>query len=191
MSLELALNLVLAALLVAVIVYAMRLHKRLGAWRDGKAELDRAATQFAKAAERAEAAVAELKMASEASGRLLEDQTRTALALKDDLEMLVARAAPAADQLLDRLQARPTAAPVAVVVPEPRAQMPSAPTSLGAAAARVPLRAAAAPVPAAAPERSQERSPVRSMAEQELLRAIADRRKAATPVATQAGARGA
>jgi hypothetical protein len=191
MSLELALNLVLAGLLVAVIVYAMRLHKRLGAWRDGKAELDRAATQFAKAAERAEAAVAELKMASEASGRLLEDQTRTALALKDDLEMLVARAAPAADQLLDRLQARPSAAPVAVAVPEPRAQMSSAPTSLGAAAARVPLRAAAAPVAAAAPERAQERSPVRSMAEQELLRAIADRRKAATPVATQAGARGA
>ncbi len=190
MSLELALNLVLAGLLVAVIVYAMRLHKRLGAWREGKAELDRAATQFAKAAERAEAAVAELKMASEASGRLLEDQTRTALALKDDLEMLVARAAPAADQLLDRLQARPAAAPIAVAVPEPRAQMPSAPTSLGAAAARVPLRAAAVTV-AAAPERTQERSPVRSMAEQELLRAIADRRKATTPVATQAGARGA
>jgi hypothetical protein len=123
MSLELALNLVLAGLLVAVIVYAVRLHKRLGAWREGKAELDRAATQFAKAAERAEAAVAELKMASEASGRLLEDQTRTALALKDDLEMLVARAAPAADQLLDRLQVRPAAAsaPVAVAAVEPRA----------------------------------------------------------------------
>ncbi len=198
MSLELALNLVLACLLVAVIVYAMRLHKRLGAWRDGKAELDRAATQFAKAAERAEAAVAELKMASEASGRLLEDQTRTALALKDDLEMLVARAAPAADQLLDRLQVRPAAAaaPVAVAVPEPRAQMSAAqmsgaPTSLGAAAARVPLRAAAVPVAAAASERAQERSPVRSMAEQELLRAIAERRKAANPVASQAGARGA
>jgi hypothetical protein len=190
MSLELALNLVLAVLLVAVIVYAMRLHKRLGAWRDGKAELDRAATQFAKAAERAEAAVAELKMASEASGRLLEDQTRTALALKDDLEMLVARAAPAADELLDRLQARPATAPVAVAMPEPRAQMVPQPTSLGAAAARVPLRAAATSVAPAAIERAQERSPVRSMAEQELLRAIADRRKGATPAA-QAGARGA
>jgi hypothetical protein len=187
MSLELALNLVLAGLLVAVIVYAVRLHKRLGAWREGRAELDRAAIQFAKAAERAEAAVAELKMASEASGRLLEDQTRTALALKDDLEMLVARAAPAADHLLDRLQARPAAAPAPVAVPEPRTQMPSAPSSLGAAAARVPLRAAAAPVAPAAPERS----PVRSMAEQELLRAIADRRKAASPSTAQAGARGA
>lgn len=190
MSLELALNLVLAGLLVAVIVYAVRLHKRLGAWREGKAELDRAATQFAKAAERAEAAVAELKMASEASGRLLEDQTRTALALKDDLEMLVARAAPAADHLLDRLQVRTSTAPVAAAAAEPRAQMPAAPTSLGAAAARVPLRAAAPSAPAA-PERSQERSPVRSMAEQELLRAIADRRNAAAPVSTKAGARGA
>ncbi|MCA3262726.1 MAG: hypothetical protein ING44_12360 [Telmatospirillum sp.] len=190
MSLELALNLVLAGLLVAVIVYAVRLHKRLGAWREGKAELDRAATQFAKAAERAEAAVAELKMASEASGRLLEDQTRTALALKDDLEMLVARAAPVADHLLDRLQTRPLAgsAPIAVAAVDQRTQMPTAPTSLGAAAARVPLRAATAPI---ASERAEERSPVRSMAEQELLRAIADRRKAATPAAAQAGARGA
>jgi hypothetical protein len=184
MNLELALNLVLAALLVAVIVYAMRLHKRLGAWRDGKSELDRAATQFAKAAERAEAAVAELKAASQASGRLLEDQTRTALALKDDLEMLVARAAPAADQLLDRLQTRPSSAP-APLEAEPRGH---APTLLGAAAARVSLRAAALP---AVPERGQDRSPVRSMAEQELLRAIADRRRAAIPAAAQAGARGA
>lgn len=184
MGLETALNLVLAGLLVAVIVYAVRLHKRLGAWRDGKVELDRAAQQFSKAAERAEAAIAELKMASEASGRLLEDQTRTALALKDDLEILVARAAPAADNLLERqLQSRPYPPPQPAMSAEPRAPMQSAPTSLGLAAARVPLRAAAEPV--------QERSPVRSMAEQELLRAIADRRKGAAPATIQAGARGA
>jgi hypothetical protein len=198
MGLETALNLVLAGLLVAVIVYAVRLHKRLGAWRDGKVELDRAALQFSKAAERAEAAIAELKMASEASGRLLEDQTRTALALKDDLEMLVARAAPAADQLLERqLQSRPYPPPQPVMPAEPRAPMQSTPTSLGLAAARVPLRAPAERVtaerPAAEPaaEPVQERSPVRSMAEQELLRAIADRRKAAVPPNIQAGARGA
>lgn len=171
MGMELALNLVLAGLLAAVIVYAILLNKRLGAWRDGKAELAKAAAQFTAAAERAELAIVELKAASEASGRLLEDQTRKALALKDDLEMLVERADPVADRMVERLRPRPAPEPV------------PAPSALSVAAARVPLRAAAARVDA-----EETRSPVRSMAEQELLRAIAERRNT---TGQPMGARGA
>jgi len=168
MGLELALNGVLAALMVAVIVYAMLLNKRLGNWREGKAELQRATAEFVKAATRAEEAIAELKAASEASGRLLEDQTRKALSLKDDLEMLVHRAEPTADRLSDALRPR-AVAPVALREPAPvpvrvREEMPG-------------RRAAVEPEP--------ERGPSRSLAEQELLRAIADRRKGGT----QTGAR--
>jgi len=176
MGIELALNLVLAGLLAAVIVYAILLNKRLGAWRDGKAELAKAAAQFTAAAERAELAIVELKAASEASGRLLEDQTRRALFLKDDLEMLVERAEPVADRLVDRVRAG--ASPVQT----PQTQTP---TPLSNAAARVPLR------PAALAETAEVRSPVRSMAEQELLRAIAERRKAGASAGAQFGARGA
>jgi hypothetical protein len=186
MGIELALNLVLAGLLAAVIVYAILLNKRLGAWRDGKAELAKAAAQFTAAAERAELAIVELKAASEASGRLLEDQTRRALFLKDDLEMLVERAEPVADRLVDRVRAG--ASPVQM----PQMQMPpvqtpqtQTPTPLSNAAARVPLR------PAALAETADVRSPVRSMAEQELLRAIAERRKAGASAGAQFGARGA
>jgi hypothetical protein len=165
MGLDLALNIVLAALLLAVIVYAVRLNRKLGSWRAGRAELERATAEFVKAAERAEAAIDALKAASEASGRLLEDQTRQALSLKDDLEMLVNRAEPAADRLSDALRPRPVSAPQPIVVREP---------------APLPARAReSAPAPrAVAADLPPERGPVRSQAEQELLRAIADRRKA-------------
>ena len=167
MSLELALNGVLAVLLVAVIVYAALLNRRLGSWREGRAELARASSEFVKAAERAEAALAELRAASEASGRLLEDQTRKALSLRDDLEVLMARAEPAADRLMDAVRpARPASAPVPVpaTAPAPRAVSP--------------LRVAEPPA---------ERAPPRSSAEQDLLRAIAERRKGSLP--QPAGAR--
>jgi len=106
MGLDLALNLVLAVLLAAVIVYAWRLHKRLGTWRDGKAELDRTIKEFNEAAKRAEAAVADLKNAGEAAGKLLEDQTRKAISLKDDLEYIVARAEPVADRAAENVRER-------------------------------------------------------------------------------------
>jgi hypothetical protein len=155
MSLELALNGVLAVLLVAVIVYAALLNRRLGNWREGRAELARASSEFVKAAERAEAALAELRAASEASGRLLEDQTRKALSLRDDLEVLMSRAEPAADRLMEAVRpARPAVAPAPVPAPAPRAV--------------APLRAAEPPA---------DRAPPRSTAEQDLLRAIAERRK--------------
>lgn len=170
MGLELALNGVLAALMVAVIVYAMLLNKRLGNWREGKAELQRATAEFVKAATRAEEAIAELKAASEASGRLLEDQTRKALSLKDDLELLVHRAEPTADRLSDVLR--------------PRAVAPATPVALREPAPG-PARVREEMPPRRAIEPEPDRGPGRSLAEQELLRAIADRRKGGT----QSGAR--
>jgi hypothetical protein len=173
MGLELALNGVLAVLMVAVIVYAMLLNKRLGNWREGKAELQRATSEFVKAATRAEEAIAELKAASEASGRLLEDQTRKALSLKDDLEILVHRAEPTADRLSDSLRPRAVA------------QVPAPPAVREREFAGVPARTRDEMPPVRAAEPPLERGPTRSLAEQELLRAIADRRKGGA----QAGAR--
>ncbi|MBI1244116.1 MAG: hypothetical protein GC202_03845 [Alphaproteobacteria bacterium] len=164
MGLDLALNGVLAALLLAVIVYAIRLNRKLGSWREGRVELERATAEFVKAAERAEEAIAELKAASDASGKLLEDQTRKALSLKDDLELLVHRAEPAADRLSDALRPR------AVMASAPIAVRENAPLPARAREERPAVRQSPA-------DGAGERGPVRSQAEQELLRAIADRRK--------------
>jgi hypothetical protein len=162
MGIDLALNLVLATLLVAVIVYAWRLHKRLGTWRDGKADLERTIKEFSAAATRAEAAIADLKIAGEAAGRLLEDQTRKAVALKDDLEYVVARAPPIADRATDGARAPAQAA---------RMRSDASPSGDEERLMRDAIKFAE--------REGSERQAQRSQAEQELLKAIADRRRGA------------
>ncbi|MCA3267261.1 MAG: hypothetical protein ING19_14460 [Azospirillum sp.] len=178
MGMELALNLVLAALLVAFIFYAWRLHKRLGTWREGKAELDRTIKEFNEAARRAEAAIADLKIAGEAAGRLLEDQTRKAVALKDDLEYIVARATPIADRAAEGARyAAASAAPARA----PRAEA-AAPTGEEERLLRDAIKFAE--------REGTERQTQRSQAEQELLKAIAERRRGAAVALAGAAALG-
>lgn len=211
MGLDVALNLVLAVLLAAVIVYAWRLHKRLGTWRDGKAELDRTIKEFNEAAKRAEAAVADLKNAGEAAGKLLEDQTRKAISLKDDLEYIVSRAEPIADRAAEnvrereRERERPQVARRAErneryereeryarderPAREERYAREAPPASVSDEEDRL-LRDAIrfAEREGGAREDNDRPAAPRSTAEQELLKAIAERRRGAPP-ATRAGAR--
>lgn len=211
MGLDVALNLVLAVLLAAVIVYAWRLHKRLGTWRDGKAELDRTIKEFNEAAKRAEAAVADLKNAGEAAGKLLEDQTRKAISLKDDLEYIVSRAEPIADRAAEnvrereRERERPQVARRAErnerYEREERYARDERPAREERYARETPsasvsdeedrlLRDAIrfAEREGGAREDNERPAAPRSTAEQELLKAIAERRRGAPP-ATRAGAR--
>jgi len=211
MGLDVALNLVLAVLLAAVIVYAWRLHKRLGTWRDGKAELDRTIKEFNEAAKRAEAAVADLKNAGEAAGKLLEDQTRKAISLKDDLEYIVSRAEPIADRAAEnvrereRERERPQVARRAErneryereeryarderPARDERYAREAPPASVSDEEDRL-LRDAIrfAEREGGAREDNERPAAPRSTAEQELLKAIAERRRGAPP-ATRAGAR--
>ncbi len=211
MGLDVALNLVLAVLLAAVIVYAWRLHKRLGTWRDGKAELDRTIKEFNEAAKRAEAAVADLKNAGEAAGKLLEDQTRKAISLKDDLEYIVARAEPVADRAAEnvrereRERERPQVARRAERNERYEREERSTREERYARDDRYEREAPAASASdeedrllrdairfaereGGARENNDRPAAPRSTAEQELLKAIAERRRGAPP-ATRAGAR--
>lgn len=211
MGFDVALNLVLAVLLAAVIVYAWRLHKRLGTWRDGKAELDRTIKEFNEAAKRAEAAVADLKNAGEAAGRLLEDQTRKAISLKDDLEYIVARAEPVADRAAEnvrereRERERPQVARRAERNDRYEREERYARDERPAREERYAREAPPAPVSdeedrllrdairfaereGGARDDNDRPAAPRSTAEQELLKAIAERRRGAPP-ATRAGAR--
>lgn len=211
MGLDLVLNIVLAVLLAAVIVYAWRLHKRLGTWREGKAELDRTIKEFNEAAKRAEAAVADLKNAGEAAGRLLEDQTRKAISLKDDLEYIVSRAEPIADRAAenvrererererpqvarraernDRYEREERASREERYAREDRYEREASPASVSDEEDRL-LRDAIrfAEREGGARDNNERPAAPRSTAEQELLKAIAERRRG-TPPATRAGAR--
>ena len=101
-------------LLVATIVYAWELNRRLATWRSDKGELEKLIERFNQAAQRAETGIATLKAASEDTGRTLNREIVKAQSLRDDLAFLIERAEPIADRLMDQTRgARPMASPVA------------------------------------------------------------------------------
>jgi hypothetical protein len=119
-----ALDLMIAGLLVAVIAYAVILNRRLMAWRQDKAEFERLIASFNLAAARAETGVERLKAASEETGKSLQQATTKGRALCDDLSYLIERAEPLADRLVDSVRAsRRTGASTEVPRPsEPAAE---------------------------------------------------------------------
>ncbi len=95
MSFSLALDILVAVLLVVTIVYAAILNRRLGAFRSHKSELDALAASFTEATLRADESVGKLKiMADDLQVRLDKAQ-----ALHDDLVFLIDRGGSEADRL--------------------------------------------------------------------------------------------
>ena len=92
---SLALDIVLAVLLVATIGYAMVLNKKLGDLRRHKEELERLAATFAESTARAKDSISHLKR----STINLQADTAKAAGLKDDLKYLIDRGSSAADRL--------------------------------------------------------------------------------------------
>lgn len=104
-SLGIALDLMIVGLLVAMIVFAVILNRRLLAWRQDKAEFERLIAAFNLAAARAEAGVERLKTASEETGKALHQAVTKGRSLHDDLSYLIERAEPLADRLMDSVRA--------------------------------------------------------------------------------------
>jgi hypothetical protein len=199
------LDVIVAALLVATIVYAMRLNRRLSVLREDRAQLQDMIKGLQKATQQAEEAVGGLRLGAADAGRALHEVVERAQALRADLMFITEKADTAADRLEAVLKAqRETPAPV------------EAPLSAQAAAARDPRRRPAgrpeleavaadakgsqsrlssllkqaeaapvagpstaprpAPAPAAAPVDDAERAAPQSRAERDLLRALEGRR---------------
>lgn len=186
---------IVAALMVAMIVYCIRLDRRLGALRQNDAPIRALIGELQAAAERAEGAVGHLKAAGLDAERSLQQAIRTAQAVEDDLvrrgrfatvssaprgaaEPPVAMAAgrqPAAAAPAARREARSVAAPgqqaarqaaVRPAVTRPAVARPAVP--------KPPDARPAVPRPAPPPRvAAPASSPApRSEAERELLRAI-------------------
>ena len=99
MTVSLFLNGIVAALLVATIVYSIRLNSRLEVLRKGKDEVAAYIAEFNKSVGSAEVALAQLKEASGKSGHELKNLVGKAQALRDDLSFLMERGADMADRL--------------------------------------------------------------------------------------------
>lgn len=125
MPISLALDILVAFLLIITIGYAMVLNRRLGGLRRDKAELERMAKGFGEATTRAEASIGKLKSAADG----LKEQMQKAQALRDDLTFLVERGGVAADRLEAGVRsARGKAGPGVETRPAPRDEAPAADT---------------------------------------------------------------
>ena len=95
MNFSLALDILLAVLLVATIGYAMVLNRKLGNLRRHKEELEGLAATFSQSTARANDSIARLKNSTAG----LQTDTAKAAGLKDDLKFLIDRGTSAADRL--------------------------------------------------------------------------------------------
>jgi hypothetical protein len=92
MTLAVALDILVALLLVAAIVAAVMLNRRFAAFRATRAEFEQVIERFNLAAARAEAGVNGLKANAEATGASLQQAIVKAQALRTDLALLIERA---------------------------------------------------------------------------------------------------
>ena len=99
-QLTLVLEIVGAALLVVMIVYAVRLNRRLSTLQEDKAEFERLLISFTDSTSRAESSVARLKAGATDTAQSLQNSVTQAQALRDDLSFMVDRA----DELANRLE---------------------------------------------------------------------------------------
>jgi hypothetical protein len=88
----LALNLLLAGLLLAALVIGVRLERRLKAVREGQLAFTQAVTELDQAATKARQGLAELRLASDESTDLLGSRITRARDAADRLEKLLGRA---------------------------------------------------------------------------------------------------
>lgn len=177
MELSLILDVVVAVLLAATIVYAALLNRRLQGLRANKAEFEAMVTEFNEATRRTEGAIQALRLAADQTAKALSAQVERGQALRDELQFLTNRADGAAERITSRGE------PPAPAAPRPQ---PARPQPVPAAAAQPPRPVT--PAPAATPRPAPAPAPVssiddeaegeggRSKAEQDLLKALRELR---------------
>jgi hypothetical protein len=116
MNVSIAVELIVAGLLSAAIVWAIILDRRLRDLRSGKDGVKQAVMDLVGATARAEAAIAALRQAADNAGTRLANAQFGAKATSDELNLLVGAAEGLAERLAtQRAQARP--APVRPAMP--------------------------------------------------------------------------
>lgn len=178
MELSLILDVVVAVLLAATIIYAALLNRRLQGLRANKAEFEAMVTEFNEATRRTEGAIQALRLAADQTAKALSVQVERGQALRDELAFLTNRADGAAERITSRAE------PVAQAAPRPQPQ-PARPQPVPVAAAPPrPVAPSSSPAPRPAPapasvasaDDEAESEGGRSKAEQDLLKALRELR---------------
>jgi hypothetical protein len=153
MNLALILDVLLIFLLLATIVYAMVLHRRLAMLRSEKEGLETFLDRMSQATAKADASLKGIRQTAEQAQAMLNDPMVKAQALRDELLFLIDRADGSAERL------------AAATSGKVREEAPAAPGPV-----RKPARRAA-PAPAPQPEAAADDG-ARSQAERDLMNAL-------------------
>ncbi len=115
LSLPVAIDALVAVLLIATIVYAVVLNRKLAALRDAKVEMEALVARFAESTAQAESGIQTLKAHATNSGASLDSIVNRAHGLADDLTFLIERGSSLANRLEGAIEsARVTRGPSAV-----------------------------------------------------------------------------
>jgi hypothetical protein len=181
-ELSLALDIIVAVLLVVTIAYAMVLNRRLDVLRKNKAELEALSANFGEATSRAGDSIQQLRDAAQD----LYGTMKKADSIHDDLIFMVERGGTSADRLEEAIRGARGVATEQSAAPEPNIEPQLEPNPEPAREPRRPARAkrngAIAPTVAERALRSRRQSPApadiaaravaKSQAEEELLLAL-------------------
>lgn len=156
MNLALVLDIVLICLLLATIVYAMVLHRRLTMLRSEKEGLEVFLDRMSQATAKADASLRGIRQTAEEAQGMLNEPVVRAQALRDELLFLIERADGTAERLAGATSGKlQTAAPPQEAAP-----------------ARKPVRRAAPAQPSAADAGDGPEGGARSQAERDLMNAL-------------------
>jgi hypothetical protein len=106
MTLSIILDILVSALLLTTIAYAVLLSRRLGALRNDKRELEALVAGLDSSSQRAEAGIAALKEAAERIGQQLQQRVDQGKALQGDLSYIIDLGGGLADRLEGTIRAR-------------------------------------------------------------------------------------
>lgn len=106
LQLSLVLDVLVAILLIATIIYAIILNRKLGRLRADRAEFETMIARFVDATQKADAGLKGLKATAEEVGRSLQQPTDRAVAIRDELVFMIERADALAEKLANRTSPR-------------------------------------------------------------------------------------
>jgi len=126
-SVPVVLDMIIAILLVATIVYAFVLNRKLSVLRNAKAEMEMLVARFADSTAKAESGIQNLKAHASESGAALDSMTTRAAGLAGDLSFLVEKGTSLANRLEKAIESARSEAPgVAVTHPFRSDRVPGA-----------------------------------------------------------------
>lgn len=128
--LSLIMNGAIIVLLVATIVFALRLTRNLNAFRQSRGELEKLIAELSQQIDKANVAISGMRVAAKDAGKALQDRIDTARTMSDELQVMTQSGSKIAGRMERQITERPrpaAPAPSSARKPAPRPAAKPAP----------------------------------------------------------------